>query len=593
MVPLLIVRDNGSRYPLEGRVVTIGSSPDCHIVLNTLPARAAHLLFSKGTYLLQRLASGTPVLVNSQPVGAGKMLQHGDTVQVGTVVLTFWDHDAPEKTDGSTVSQLHELIHTAISLLRSSDETLFGDLVASVSRLLRSDAARLVDENASGLERKTIARYPLSVGLDRFSNRAIEWAREARCTVLVHEDAWREDVAKVRSLEKNLVASVMCAPLMEGTAIAGYLYLDRVDKKTPFTEDDRLFCDALLPLFSEILENFRQKRQQQETIARLQQQHRSSSGSFIYESTVMGAVVQLAARLARTDAPVLISGETGTGKELLARFVHDQSGRKDGLYRAVNAGAIPENLIESELFGHEKGAFTGAVARKIGLFESAQGGTVFLDEIGELPMHLQVKLLRVLQESEVVRVGGTETIKVAVRIVAATNRVLDVEVQEGRFRQDLYFRLNVLSLVLPPLRNREGDVLLLAEFFITKYCQQLGFSRKTLTTPARNALLTYGWPGNVRELENVIQKTIIMVDDDRLQAEHFCFAGSPQQQGACSGENDLTLRAARAEAETLAIKSALSKTKGNVSLAGKVLAIDRKWLMKKMGELGIDANSYR
>jgi transcriptional regulator with PAS, ATPase and Fis domain len=373
----------------------------------------------------------------------------------------------------------------------------------------------------------------------------------------------------------------------------GYLYIDRVNNADPFTEDDRSFCDALLPLFSEILINFQEKQQQLETIARLQQQQMAPSGGMLFESECMAQLIALATRLAPTDSPVLVTGETGTGKELLARFVHDHSSRKDKPYKAINCGAIPENLIESELFGHEKGAFTGAVSRKAGLFESAEGGTVFLDEIGELPLHLQVKLLRVLQESEVARVGGTETIPVDVRIVAATNRDLEAEVSEGTFRQDLFFRLNVLTLHLPPLRERGDDVLLLAEFFITRYCQQFGMTQKTLTASARKVLIAYPWPGNIRELENVMQKAILMSDTDRLTAENIAVKKSKSIIESGASENNVTLREARAEAERDAITATLSKTHGNVSLAAKILVIDRKWLIKKMEELDITADRFR
>lgn len=599
MIPRLKRVADNLEVAVTGRVFTIGSLPECHLTIPGVPGRAAHLLFGKGTYVLYPLARECAVMVNGERITqAGKTLAQGDRVLVGACELLFMEQDVmvdgadTAGISGGDSAILKDLIGIAVSLLRSRDETLFSALVGSISKLLKCDGARLVVDDKENGGRKTIARYPQSVGLDRFSNRAIDWANDAGHTILMHEDDWKSTAAAETSLAKNLIASIMCAPLSRGSAIAGYLYLDRIDSANPFTENDRLFCDALLPLFSEILANFHEKQQQQATIERLQKQQLAPSGGMLFESECMAKLVTLAARLAKTDSSVLITGETGTGKELLARYIHDNSLRATGPYKAINCGAIPENLIESELFGHEKGAFTGAVARKAGLFEAAQGGTVFLDEIGEMPLHLQVRLLRTLQEGEIVRVGGTETLSIDVRIVAATNRDLDEEVSHGRFRQDLYFRLNVLTLHLPPLRQRGDDALLLAEYFIARYCQQFGFEHKALSAAAKNLLLAHTWPGNIRELENAIQKAILFCETTRLVPENFTL-GKRGGATAASVVEGMTLKDARLGAERQVIVATLEKTHGNVSLTGKILDIDRKWLIKKMEEMGIDAARYR
>jgi len=599
MIPRFKKVADNSEVPITGRVFTIGSSAECHLTIPGVPERAAHLLFSKGAYVLSPLSRDVSVTVNGERVSQkGKALSHGDRIMLGSVELLFTEQgecSTPAATadgSGGDSALLKDLIGIAVSLLRSRDETLFSALVGSISKLLKCDGARLVVDDPEGGGRRTIARYPQSVGLDRFSNRAIDWAHEAKHTILMHEDKWMGPAAAETSLAKNLIASIMCTPLSRANVITGYLYLDRIDSAHPFTESDRLFADALLPLFSEILANFHEKQQQQATIERLQKQQLAPSGGMLFESDTMAQLITLAARLAKTDSPVLITGETGTGKELLARYIHNNSSRAAGPYKAINCGAIPENLIESELFGHELGAFTGAVSKKIGLFEAAQGGTVFLDEIGEMPLHLQVKLLRTLQEGEVVRVGGTTTVSIDVRIVAATNRDLESDVQQGRFRQDLYFRLNVLTLHLPPLRKRGDDVLLLAEYFIARYCQQFGFDVKTLTLGARNLLVAHSWPGNIRELENTIQKAILFCETARLVPENFTLGKRGSAPVAVAVEG-MTLKDARAAAEHQVIVATLEKTHGNVSLAGKILDIDRKWLIKKMEELSIDADRYR
>ncbi|EPR34985.1 sigma54 specific transcriptional regulator, Fis family [Alkalidesulfovibrio alkalitolerans DSM 16529] len=236
-------------------------------------------------------------------------------------------------------------------------------------------------------------------------------------------------------------------------------------------------------------------------------------------SPVLKEVFRILAKVAPTDSTVLVTGESGTGKELLVRALHRSSQRRDQPFVPINCGAIPRELLESELFGHEKGAFTHAVRTRPGRFELAQGGTVFLDEIGEMDLSLQVKILRVLQEKEFEKVGGTKTQKADVRVVAATNRDLEREVAEGRFREDLFYRLNVIPLHLPPLRERGEDVLLLAEFFLRRFCGGKGRSCLGLSPEAREMLRTYQWPGNVRELENFMERMAILCEGESITPE--------------------------------------------------------------------------
>ncbi len=588
--PCLVETETGIEHELSGRIITVGSSPSCRVRVadKNLPAIAAHLVFDGGRYRLSVLSPEIKVFVNGKPLSGDYTLTGGDALVIGKAPFVY--RDAAEAGPGGSVSMsatpVSVLVSAVVSLLRNKEADVSSDLVVSVSRLVGCDAARLVCEDEGTGQRRTVARFPVESGLDRFSNRAIDFAKDASKTVLVNDSDWKDSVDAQSSLERNLVASVLCAPLSDGERVLGYLYLDKLQTSKPFTEEDRTFCDGLVPLFSELLANNERRRRQAETIARLQAASFETTGGMIYESEAMASTVSLSAKLAATDSPVLVHGETGTGKELMARFIHQRSRRSAKPFKAINCGAIPENLIESELFGHEKGSFTGAVQRKIGLFEAAAGGTIFLDEIGELPLSLQVKLLRVLQDSEIIRVGGTENIKTDVRIVAATNKNLDSEVAQGKFRQDLFFRLNVLMVRLPPLRERGTDTSLLAEYFVKKYCQQFGLPLKTLASSAHTALLSHNWPGNVRELENVIQKAILLSNDNRLGRDVIQVTSSALlPQG--------TLKEARSAAEKEIISQTLARTKGNVSLASKLLDIDRKWLMKLMDELGIKADFYR
>jgi len=293
-------------------------------------------------------------------------------------------------------------------------------------------------------------------------------------------------------------------------------------------------------------------------------------------------------QVADTDTTVLVCGETGTGKELVARAVHNRSRRADSMLVKVNCAALSSDLIESELFGHEKGAFTGATEQRIGRFELADGGTLFLDEIGELPLETQAKLLRALQEQELERVGGSETVEVDTRILAATNRNLERDVDEGRFRSDLYYRLNIFPIDVPPLRAREGDVPLLANHFVEKFAARTGKEVKGLSSGAMAVLERYDWPGNVRELANVIERAVILARGNVLRAEHL----SVSREGASAEGQFPSLD----EAQRRHIIDALERTDGVVGGdegAAELLNVNRTTLLSRMDRLGIDPADYR
>ncbi|BDG03387.1 sigma-54-dependent transcriptional regulator [Anaeromyxobacter oryzae] len=321
--------------------------------------------------------------------------------------------------------------------------------------------------------------------------------------------------------------------------------------------------------------------------------------TLIGRSTAMVEVYKEIGRVARTEMTVLLMGESGTGKELVARAIHANSTRARGPFITVNMAAIPRDLIESELYGHEKGSFTGAVERRPGKFELASGGTLFLDEIGEMPIELQAKLLRVLQEREIDRVGGTRPLPVDVRIVAATNADLARSVEEGRFRRDLYYRLAVVPIRLPPLREREADVVLLARHFIAKYGEQLKGRPLALARDAEPILLSHAWPGNVRELQNVVQRALLKLAGPRIGAKDLIGllpAASAQERGL-SGLVESVLdapapesgryQAALAAVEAPLIAAALARTKGNQLRAAELLGMNRNTLRERMRALGM------
>ncbi|WP_142848905.1 sigma-54 dependent transcriptional regulator [Telmatospirillum sp. J64-1] len=333
-----------------------------------------------------------------------------------------------------------------------------------------------------------------------------------------------------------------------------------------------------------------------ELIAAVLQAVTEESHQLVFRDPRMGQVLRLAEQVAPSDASILITGESGTGKEIMARFVHRKSRRSKERFVAVNCAAIPENLLESELFGHEKGAFTGAVARRIGKFEEANGGTLLLDEISEMDPRLQAKLLRVIQEKELDRVGGNQPVKVDVRLIATSNRNLEEEVRKGTFREDLYFRLNVMNLEIPPLRERPLDIIALADHFARKFADMNDLPQRSLSEEARALLRRHGWRGNVRELENTLHRAVLLASGDQIGPEAIMLTGSqptaasaPAAQAASPAatgpEADMRARLVGrtvADVERDLIIDTLHHTLGNRTHAANILGISIRTLRNKL-----------
>jgi len=371
---------------------------------------------------------------------------------------------------------------------------------------------------------------------------------------------------------------------VEATKLGAYAYLEKpVDN------------EELLLIISRLLEVKKLAREVEDLKSELSSRYRFSN--LIGTSSQMNSVFQMMEKIARVEGTVLITGESGTGKELVARAIHFQSPRKNSPFVIVNCGAVPKDLIESEFFGHTKGAFTDAKTEKIGKFELAQKGTIFLDEVGELSPDAQVKLLRALGEREIVRVGGTTTIPIDVRVIAATNKNLEEAVKKGGFREDLYWRLVVLSLHLPPLRERKEDIPLLCEHFMQKYNLELDKAVRGVSTAGLELFKSYPWPGNIRELESVLYEAMVMSDSPQIEAENL-----PQRIrfGAATKE-DLSPELGRPLGEMVAglaekaekrmIEKALEATGGNKTKAAQLLGISRKTLFNKITALGVRSES--
>jgi len=350
----------------------------------------------------------------------------------------------------------------------------------------------------------------------------------------------------------------------------------------PFSNDEMVECCRRAAEFRQLKAENKQLKQE------IRRRERSGLVKPLGKARPFVEVLRLAEQVAPTESTVLIQGESGTGKEIIARYIHELSGRSDGQFSSLNCGALPESLLESELFGHVKGSFTGAVRDKQGLFAAARGGTFFLDEIGEMSPATQVKLLRVLQERECIPVGGTEAIPVDVRVVAATNRDLEEDIKRGRFRTDLYYRLNVIAIYLPPLRDRRDDVPIFVEAFLKRIAQEHGEPIKRLSQEAFDAVMKYDWPGNVRELENALERAVVLTKAETIELSAIPEKVTEQRVEPLVAERphaNPTLDVI----ERAYITWVLQSEGGNKTRAAEVLGIDPSTLYRKLSRYGVEA----
>lgn len=456
---------------------------------------------------------------------------------------------------------------------------LFPKILEVVQDVLHADAAVLdiAGEKPLHLTRPENVSISISaIRLAKTENKAVVWNQ-------LDDDS--VDLSK--SIVQNQLTSIMVSPFRTPDSESGYLYLQRAAREEPFTEDDSKLFDAFVGVCEKFAFAAFDRLRDKESLDVLKNVKRR--GDIIYSSKQMDDVVALADKLAPLPMPVIIRGETGTGKEVIARYIHSHSPRADRPFIAVNCGAIPENLMESLLFGHAKGSFTGAIDNRKGFFEEAEGGTIFLDEIGELPLNMQVKLLRVLQEKHITRVGENWDIPVNVRVISATHVDLEQAVKEKKFREDLYFRIQVMPLNLPPLRDRGQDVVLLAEEFLTRYGAEYGRGKFRLSRSAEKAMLGYHWPGNVRELENRIQKALVQAVHGVVQPKDLGLDDAE----ALVKDSPRTLKEAREAVEREVISRALKDSGANLTLAATILGIDRKVLREIMERLGIKKENFK
>ncbi len=528
-------------FPLARRIVRIGSAPDNDVVLTgggALPHHA-HILYDKQTFTLSSTDDDATFSVLGKSKKTHKLVDR-DTVSLGDHLVRFSALDiAPRKpaesgakADLGRFSALHRFAEKLMQNLALEPllEAMLDELIA----LTRANKAFLLLA-VSGRPKVHVARNidsePLTKGDEAISDSIVSRVLDSGEPLIVADALSHEVFRSSKSVMRLKLSSVMCVPLKARGVTLGLIYLGNDNAINQFGRD---LLDVVMVFASQaglILDNALARRALELKVGTLEQEREQGRfGELIGACVPMRDIYKKIARVATTDISVLIEGETGTGKELVARAVHKQSNRSKGPFIVINCGAIPENLLESELFGHVRGAFTGAIATVQGKFQAAHGGTLFLDEIGEMPMPLQVKILRAIQERVVQKVGDTRTEQVDIRFVAATNKRLQDEVTAGHFREDLFYRLNVVTLSLPPLRERGEDVLLIARFLVTRYGKDMAGQDITLSREAERAIVKWRWPGNIRELENRIKKAIVFCDNGVITPTDLDLSETPEEK---------------------------------------------------------------
>ncbi len=607
----------GTVFNLTEAEVSIGREASNGLCIADSSVSRRHCLIrcDADNFILRDLESLNSTFINDLPVKE-RELSHGDRIKVGNTLFLFhvretsvstsstrvvFDEDMTASQDTVRVRVEDAVQHmardlcalmkisAAINSIRSLDELQkqLLELIFEVVPAQRGAILLVSEEGAEGHEFSSV------FGLDRESgpdatvrvSRTITQQVQRDGVSIVSNDVPASDVfGGAESVIASQAQSVLAVPLVLFKRVIGIVYLFTTDPAERFDEDQLQLVTAIANIAAVAIENARHIESLENENAELRAVAKIEH-SMVGDSERMSALYQMVARVAPTETTVLIRGESGTGKELAARAIHHNSLRSNQPFVAVNCAALTESLLESELFGHEKGAFTGAVAQKKGKLEMAESGTIFLDEIGELAPSLQAKLLRVLQEREFERVGGTKTIKVDLRLIAATNKDLEEAIRHGEFRQDLYYRLNVVSLAMPSLRERKEDIPLLANFFVEKYGHKVRQRPMKLSKEARTRLVAYDWPGNVRELENAIERAVVLSSTDTIMPEDLPEAVLETESITSSAVT--TYHDAVLETKKQLILNAVEQADGSYTEAAKLLGVHPNYLHRLVRNMNL------
>jgi Nif-specific regulatory protein len=617
-----------STIPLPDGEATLGRDPTNAVAVADASVSRKHCLLRRDEderFQIKDLDSRNGTLVNGLAVKE-QWLRHGDEIATGDSVFLFLTEDEDQAVPASRVefddshfSAETKVIHPK-EVLYLQPERLLRELPAAsaVARNLNAllkisrvvHAIRDLEELQAQLLDLIFEVVPAGRGaillaegaaqeftclyartrqagqpqLVRVSRTIARQVMEENVAILGMDVPTSDALRDVESLVASEVRSLLCVPLTVFQRVIGCIYLDSTNSANRFQEDHLQLLAAIAGISAVALDNARRLQWLEQENQRLTSEVRQEQ-SLVGEGARMKEIFQFLARVAPTDSTVLIEGESGTGKELAARALHRNSARANKPFVAINCAAIPETLLETDLFGHERGAFTGAAGQKKGRLEIADGGVVFLDEIGELAPSLQVKLLRVLQEREFERVGGTHTIKIDIRLIAATNRDLNEAVRTGEFRQDLYYRLAVVRLTMPPLRERREDIPMLARHFLQKNAKRSNVKPRPISREAMAALVHYEWPGNVRELENAIERALVMGSSDAVLLEDL--PESLLEQESAAEIHEGKYHASLKELKKQLIVDAVEQTRGNYVEAAAILGVHPNYLHRLIRNLGL------
>jgi transcriptional regulator with GAF, ATPase, and Fis domain len=585
MAVLILEGGSGERFPIFKNITRIGSDPSSDVALtgDDVAADHAHILREDNAFVVASLGRGRPLAVNGKKEKRAK-LRDGDVVDIAGVKLTFALHDIPqedaETAPTAAVKGYREIVGFSEKLLHSEDiRGLLDALMDTVIELTRADRGFLIlfeDGRPDVAVARNVDRENIDDAVNELSDSIISKVVREQQPVIVSDALGDAEFQSSVSVINLKLHSVMCVPLAEGGELMGLIYLGSnkivnlfepamLEVVTVFAAQASLLLrnavllDALRADNAALREAMQEKR----------------FGDIIGSSIHMQEVFRKIRKVAPTDVSVLITGQTGTGKELIAREIHRRSDRDDKPFVVVNCGAIPENLLESELFGHVRGAFTGAVATRDGRFQLAHRGTLFLDEIGEMPVPLQVKLLRALQEKVVTKVGGTKPEPVDIRVVSATHRNLDEEIKEGRFREDLFYRLNVVAIHLPRLSERGDDLMLIARYLLKRFSEEYDSKVKGFSPQAVMLMKKYAWPGNIRQLENRIKKAVIMTDRVQLTPEDL-------ELSEADLKPVVPLAQAKEDFQRRYINEVLARNNGNRTKTAQDLGVDPRTIFRHL-----------
>jgi transcriptional regulator with GAF, ATPase, and Fis domain len=579
---LRIVGHRNAVFPLQKRLTSIGSSAENDIRLpGDLAPTHAFIQFDGMTFFLKVADSGLEFVVNGKR-RRNHRFAHGDRVSLGAVELEFRmldegarENDPLERAELIAYHKLQEFSERLLSRSELSD--LLEALMDAVIEITHADNGFLIllegDEPRVKVARN-LRRENLDGAFAQVSDSIVGKVLRERRPIIVSDALHDSEFAASISVVNLKLCSVMCVPLLEKGELLGLIYVgnnrvaDLFDQKA-LDLLSVFAASASLILANALLVN-ELRLGNRELLARLEE---SRFGEIVGSCDSMRAVFRTVDRVATTAISVLITGETGTGKELIAREIHRRSDRSGGPFMPLNCGAIPHNLLESELFGHVRGAFTGATHNKPGKFQAASGGTLFLDEIAEMPSSLQVKLLRALQEKVVTRIGDTREEPIDIRVIAATHRELEEAIRSGTFREDLYYRLNVVQIPLPPLRERGDDIAVIAKYLLQKLVQEYLSKVRGFTPSAIQALKRHRWPGNVRELENRLKKAVVL-------CEHHLLGPDDLGLGEDEIPGILPLAQAKEEFQRRYISEVLERNGGNRTKTARELGVDPRTIFR-------------